>query len=87
MGASSNEKAELAWGLMPPSPLLAIHPRAQHRAFWLFHVTPTEPVMNNNVLYYAAFFHLFYMILKGENYGSQYHDRYRGKLHEQCSDY
>jgi hypothetical protein len=35
---SLSEEATLAWGLMPLNPLLAIHPHAQHGAFWLFHV-------------------------------------------------
>jgi len=35
VGASSKEKARLNWRHIPFG---AIHPRAQHGAFWLFHV-------------------------------------------------
>jgi hypothetical protein len=35
--ASSKEKANLIWGQCPQAPM-TIHPRAQHGAFWLFHV-------------------------------------------------
>jgi len=42
VGASSKEKAISAWVLAPPNLQSAIHPRAKHGAFWLFHVMKGE---------------------------------------------